>query len=346
MTCSNTLFPSSGENIREKELDMGQRLPVQRPRHSFRSFLDSQTLRPSNDTECMSTKLPPPSFTYGHPRPFRRDFLPPLNLPPLDFQKADPSHPAFKPELQNSCHNESQANLLPSPMHPLPLRPDRTTSMRSHPPTSQPQATATSASSIYSRSVSTESLFSRHPSPLSSTSDSSFMNFANNPPVLAKSLKRPPTPHQSDREPHSNNKPNRPDSKPMMPPAPFWSYARGLQQQENAKLDSGLSRPLSTHAVQTIRDPRTTSPLNFHVPFVYYDAAAEEHSSPSAEKPNQGSYERLRKGTRSPAWAGKRDLDRRLAAAIEDIKGEKQDVSREKSKRGKVARKCKPSTAF
>ena len=106
---------------------------------------------------------------------------------------------------------------------------------------------------------------------------------------------------------------------------------------------------VQTHALVSpskSRDPFRESVLVHNVPFDVLDSDMDDDAQ-TVEEHKAGFYERLRKGTRSPLWSGKRDLERKIAAAVsEDSKVRGEDLGRTKSKAGKVAKKRKPSTAF
>ena len=356
VTCSTQLFLPIDNNQCEKPHFGPRQLPMHQSFPSAaRSFSDSQTLRPSHDTQYDNFKYPGLTYQRGPFRPF---------IPPLDFEKASPNHPAFNPKLQNPF-DASQTNLLPSPLAPLPLRPDRTTSMRSHPPLSRSQTTDTISSSVYSRSISTESLLSGQPSPLNLTGDNPFNRVPS--PLAAKSVSKTPTVRQVNDD--TTPDPTRPISKPAMPPVAFWLYAHTQQQDHFPTHESNTpsinpfnthilhsSTPTSPHHLRKASLSRTntlhahaycdtnTSSRNFShplpirtpspspspiaisisnpIPIPPTPAIGEEEEGSASSKAlrlkHQGSYERLRKG----AWAGKQDLDRRLGAlAVLDGRG-------------------------
>ena len=348
LTCSSKLFPQPCP-CKQATKNMVERLPSHLRDTSFRSFSDSQTLRPSYDIDYLYPKIRAPILPRQQ-RQSRFNLLPKLppfdQLTPLDLDH--PSlHPTFKQEVLDPFANTSQANLLPSPLVlspvPLPLRPNRTTSMGSHPPLVRSQTTRTAASSIYSRSISTDELFSRHASPLSSMGDASHSGIAGDTTRLqAKPLTRPPTPHNQPKE-QAARTPSRPESTPTMPPASFWTYAR---------------------TVQEVQDPHHTA-RSTNNPFVCVDTSKPLPSYPSCHTKNVKSkthaievareeagespcYEKYRKGSGSPLWSGKSDFDRRLAAAMSETKisTSKSVHHREKTNAGKVSKSRWPSTAF
>ena len=254
VTCSTQLFLPSTQQRFEKPCFGTQRLPLHRSYPSAaRSLSESQTLRPSHDTEEGSFKFAAPGgLTYSQ-GPYG-----PL-LPPINLQKASSGHRAFKPELQIP-YDVSQTNLLPSPLAPLPPRPDRTTSMRSHPPLIRSKTADTISSSIYSRSVSTESLFSPQLSPLNLSNDDPFGRILSPATATANILNKPSTIRQvrDDTISSDDEAPVRPASKPAMPPAAFWLYARTKQQDKQSpfhKSTNSAPNPIYTSSLRTSRSP-------------------------------------------------------------------------------------------
>lgn len=349
LTYSSSLYPESYHRDPKLEKVDEQILPQHFRDASFRSFSDSQTLRPSYDVEYLYQKMRAPILPCQQQQS-RFHLLP--KLPPFDqLTPLDLDHPSIcppmRPNLQNLVDNTSQSNLLPPPlalssMAPLPLRPNRTTSMGSHPPLSRSQTTRTVASSIYSRSVSTDELFSRHPSPLSSTSDAPHVALVSDSLRLeTKSPIRPPTPHSQHRQLAIEHKPIRPESTPAMPPPSFWMYAHKVQEEHDPSQCEVM--------VPTKRHPFAHSEQRISISF---SKNTESHNTQlevgaSANEDESPFYEKYRKGPRSPLWSGKSDFDRRLAAAIsESNTSTNRSVHREKTNQGKVSKSRWPSTAF
>ena len=344
VTCSSQICPRPANPEMHHISDAVSRFPAH---HAWTaSTSDSQTLRPSHDVDCLPSKCPPSSH-YKPQLELRRECLEPLDLSlTLDSHKAQHARGlsnGLNFQFNPHQHDLSQTCLLPSPLQPppngLPQEPSRATSLRSHPPLSRSQTVDTLGSSIYSRSISTESLFRREPSPLSAHNKNNpfTTRSPSSPPLDKGSPNRPPTPHSLERKassaPHpTHSKPPRPDSIPAMPPSKFWLDVCQASSQ--------------THQAPPLPSPlQIRKPSISQTPHAFCDVDTEKHPNGTTHT-HQRSYDRLRKGTKSPTCAGKQDLDRRLAAAMDVAAGDLGLMMGEKSKGRKVSKKRQPSGAF
>ena len=159
-------------------------------------------------------------------------------LPPLKFQvPAETGHPALQGRLDQQTPTRSQTNLLPASISYLPLPKITETTARSS--LDRNKMTKTSSSSIYSRST-TASTLSREPSTLSSfpSTLSSFSSNSRSNTIKGSTSSRPSVPAIPERYRHKSHSlrnggsPPRPGSRPAMPPAHFWMYARAAQQKQ------------------------------------------------------------------------------------------------------------------
>lgn len=178
-----------------------------------------------------------------YPSPPKRPSPPPRGriswLPPLKFQvPAETGHPALQRKPDQQTLTQSQTNLLPESINRVPLPQNTTTAARS--PLRPNETNTTSASSVYSRSTSASTL-SRGPSTLSSNPSTSsiFSSETGSSIIRSSTSSRPSVPMIPERYLHKSHSlrnggsPPRPGSRPMMPPADFWTYARRAQQKDN-----------------------------------------------------------------------------------------------------------------
>ena len=160
-------------------------------------------------------------------------------LPPLKFQvPAETGHPALQKRPDQQTPTRSQTNLLPASINHVPLLQIPKTAAR--PSLECNETTATSSSSVYSRSTSAPAV-SRGPSTLSSfpSTLSSFSSNSRSSTIKSAASSRPGVPAIPERYLHKSHSlrnggsPPRPGSRPAMPPADFWMYARAAQQKQN-----------------------------------------------------------------------------------------------------------------
>ena len=160
-------------------------------------------------------------------------------LPPLRFQvPAETGHPAFQRRPVQQTPTKSQTNLLPASINHLPSPQITETAVQSS--LERSETTATSSSSVYSRSISPSTL-SCAPSTLSSfpSTLSSFSSKSRSSTIKSSTSSRPSVPLIPEKYLHKSHSlrnggsPPRPGSRPAMPPADFWMYARAAQQKQN-----------------------------------------------------------------------------------------------------------------
>ena len=176
-----------------------------------------------------------------YPSPPKRPKPPPRGriswLPPLKFQvPAETGHPALQ---RKETLTRSQTNLLPASINRLPLPQSTTAAARS--PLQPNETNTTSSSSVYSRSTSATTL-SRGPSTLSSVPSTSsfFSSETGSSTIKSSTSSRPSVPTIPERYLHKSHSlrnggsPPRPGSRPIMPPADFWTHTRRAQQKQNS----------------------------------------------------------------------------------------------------------------
>ena len=205
-----------------------------------------------NSTELSFTLSSNPSEKYFdvpicdpalYPSPPKRPKPPPRGriswLPPLKFQvPAETGHPALQRKPDQQTLTRSQTNLLPASISRLPLSQNTTAAARS--PLHPNETNTTSSSSVYSRSTCASTL-SRGPSTLSSVPSTSsfFSSDTGSSTIKSSTSSRPNVPTIPERYLHKSHSlrnggsPPRPGSRPIMPPADFWTHARTAQQKEN-----------------------------------------------------------------------------------------------------------------
>lgn len=224
-------------------------LGVHVPNHNEEEELNLST--ELNSTELSFTVSDNPSEKYLdapicdpalYVRPPKRPKPPPRGriswLPPLKFQvPAEIGHPALQRRLDQQTPTRSQTNLLPASVNHPPLAQITTTGAR--PSLERSETTATSSSSVYSRSTSASTL-SRGPSTLSSfPSTLSSSSSKSRSSTKSSASSRPSVPAIPERYRHKSHSlrnggsPPRPGSRPAMPPANFWMYVRAAQQKQN-----------------------------------------------------------------------------------------------------------------
>ncbi|MCJ1459035.1 hypothetical protein MMC28_009412 [Mycoblastus sanguinarius] len=205
------------------------------------------------------------------PLPSRKSWLPPLR-----FQLApETDHPAVYLAPEQQPVTRSQTNLLPESINYLPLTHNAMEGTFNRPFVNRSRTTATTSSSVYSRSTSTSTL-SRNPSTLSSfSSNSPGSSVWNSPPRTMASAGRPdvpPIPAKYRHPSHSlrnGGRPLRPGSRPPMPPADFWMYARAEQQKY----------PMSWQGGSTIRADLGNTPETYCLARTWDNSQLEERSS-------------------------------------------------------------------
>ena len=205
-----------------------------------------------NSTELSFTLSSNPSEKYFdvpichpplYPSPPKRPKPPPQGriswLPPLKFQvPAETGHPALQGKPDQQTLTRSQTNLLPASFNRLPLPQNTTAAARS--PLQPNETNMTSPSSVYSRSTSASTL-SRGPSTLSSVPSTSslFSSETGSSNIKSSTSSRPSVPIIPERYLHKSHSlrnggsPPRPGSRPIMPPADFWTHAKTAQEKEN-----------------------------------------------------------------------------------------------------------------
>ena len=162
-------------------------------------------------------------------------------LPPLKFQvPAETGHPALQHGSGQQTPTRSQTNLLPASISQT-LSPQNAAVVTGA-SLERSETTATSSSSIYSHSTSASTLshgpgtLSSFPSTLSSFSSESRTSTMKS---LSSNSTQPSVPAIPERYLHKNHSlrnggsPPRPGSRPAMPPADFWTYARAAQKKPN-----------------------------------------------------------------------------------------------------------------
>ena len=251
-----------------------------------------------------------------YPSPPRRPKPPPRGriswLPPLKFQvPAETGHPALQ-GIHDQQSTRSQTNLLPAPINHLPLPEITETGARCS--LERDETTATSSSSVYSRSASATTL-SREPSTLSSfpSTLSSFSSISPSNTMKSSTSSRPIVPAIPERYRHKSHSlrnggsPPRPGSRPAMPPADFWMYARAAQQKQTdleERYQTGLPEvPLALRARAHSEGAAKRDPSLCRYPLL---PASPEKAvlRPNMNKGNtmrvvqKASYESLRKGAR------------------------------------------------
>ncbi|KAL9127782.1 MAG: hypothetical protein Q9217_003412 [Psora testacea] len=292
----------------------------------------SEKISNRHSYDYMSPYTPP-----SPPGPVHTPCCPPCTswLPPLKFQDSpEEDHPALKAEPKTPAQSSITVDLLPSPTNGFPLIVDRSICQQS---LTRNQTAGTTSSSLYSRATSASSTFSRNPSTLSSFSDSSLGSASKCSPLSTMSSTGKPDvpkiPHrfrQSNHMLRGGGRPIRPGSTPTMPPSAFWLYARNAQQKRNALMDAETQetpRNLQSRIPSRSSRKREASVCRYPIMQASLEQAAsppgpstDRHHTVRVAKRGSGSYEKLRKGQRPrpPNWAGKADLDRRLATAARE----------------------------
>lgn len=236
-------------------------------------------------------------------------------LPPLKFQTiSETAHPALQSRPTEPVPTCSQTNLLPAP----PSNHSQAASTMSRPSVGRSQTTATAASSVYSRSTSATTI-SRNSSTLSSFSgDRREITFKSPPPETTPHMTRPDVPAIPDRYRHKSHslrhsgRPLRPGSRPAMPPADFWMYARAArekcnepeQQEQPLAIYSESNRPMRPRAQSETLPKRVIRMSRYPV---LPSSPEKAILRPNLSKGNMNSvgrkrsYESLRKGAKLPA---------------------------------------------
>ena len=281
-----------------------------------------------NSTELSFTVSNNPSEKYLdvpicdpalYPSPPKRPKPPPRGriswLPPLKFQvPAETGHPALQRKPDQPTPTRSQTNLLPASISHVPLPQNTIAAARSS--LEHSDMAATSASSVYSR-VTSASTLSRGASTLSSfpSTLSSISSESGSGAIKSSTSSRPSVPAIPERHFHKSHSlrnggsPPRPGSRPAMPPADFWTYARAAQQnrndcQEHGEIDGPeMPRNMRTRAYSEDAAKKNPSLCRFPVLPTPPEKAV---LGPNTNKGNtmrvgrKTSYEGLRKGARVP----------------------------------------------
>lgn len=281
-----------------------------------------------NSTELSFTVSNNPSEKYLdvpicdpalYPSPPKRPKPPPRGriswLPPLKFQvPAETGHPALQRKPDQPTPTRSQTNLLPVSINHVPLPQNTIAATRSS--LDRSDMTATSSSSVYSRLTSASTL-SRAPSTLSSfpSTLSSISSESGSSTIKSSNSSRPSVPAIPERHLHKSHSlrnggsPPRPGSRPAMPPADFWTYARAAQQKRNdcqahGEMD-GPDMPCNARARAYSEDAAPRDPRLCRFP-VLPTPPEKAVLRPNTNKGNtmrvgkKTSYEGLRKGARVP----------------------------------------------
>ena len=271
-------------------------------------------------------------------------------LPKLSFEIPIPSkHPARqiaaeRPSLLRS--QSDQSALLPSNPS-LSHRPSQSTTNRrsdpSYPTHRRNQTIATTISSDYSQST-CDSTFS-HERPGNDSVSSNSSHGSPDKPDDSQDINRPHRDSKPDvpkipeqyRQPpmHSlrnGGKPMRPRSRPPMPPAKFWEYARQEQQRYNDFMQD--CPPPPTPIARPRRHTEAPKPLKPSPPKPSVNDSTEVLDLAGREAAGQlhrkMSYENLRKGESMPVmlhpWVSRTDLseifdDLLLSCAPEEDRG-------------------------
>lgn len=294
-----------------------------------------------NSTELSFTVSNNPSEKYLdvpicdpalYPSPPKRPKPPPRGriswLPPLKFQvPAETGHPALQQKPDQPTPTRSQTNLLPASINHVPL--PQHTIAATRPSLDRSDMTATSSSSVYSRLTSASTL-SRAPSTLSSfpSTLSSISSECGSSTIKSSTSSRPSVPTIPERHLHKSHSlrnggsPPRPGSRPAMPPADFWTYARAAQQKRNdcqahGETD-GPDMPCNARARAYSEDAAPRDPRLCRFP-VLPTPPEKAVLRPNTNKGNtmrvgkKTSYEGLRKGARVPKGVdyGKLEVDGR-----------------------------------
>ena len=249
-----------------------------------------------------------------YPSPPKRPKPPPRGriswLPPLKFQvPAETGHPALQ---RKETLTRSQTNLLPASINRLPLPQSTTAAARS--PLHPNETNTTSSSSVYSRSTSATTL-SRGPSTLSSVPSTSsfFSSETGSSTTKSSTSSRPSVPTIPERYLHKSHSlrnggsPPRPGSRPIMPPADFWTHTRTAQQKQNDVREQigtdSSDVPFKTRARAQSEDAAKRGPSP--CPYPLLPTSPEKAVlRPNLNKGNtmqvgkRTSYEGLRKGAR------------------------------------------------
>ena len=160
-------------------------------------------------------------------------------LPRLKLQvPAETGHPALQRRPDQPTPTKSETNLPPASNNTLSL--PAITETAAHSSLERSETTATLSSSLYSRSTSPLTL-SCEPRALSSFPGTltSYSGISRSSTIKSSASSRPSIPAIPERYRHKSHtlrnggSPPRPGSRPAMPPADFWMYARAAQQKQN-----------------------------------------------------------------------------------------------------------------
>lgn len=205
---------------------------------TFATFEHAPIEKPLSLPSCDPSFYFSPSSPTSLPRA-HRSWLPPLKFqPPLDSE-----HPALQPSAERQILSRTQTPLLPASIDhdTVPYRQrSRTFSDSSF---NRSNATATASSSVYSRSTSMSDI-SRNQSTLTYSSGGAcngpVCSYSLTPKIQSPKPSVPAIPARYRHPSHSlrnGGQPLRPGSRPALPPAGFWMYARNEQQKQYDLLD-------------------------------------------------------------------------------------------------------------
>ena len=225
-----SLIGINARNLAEEELDHSRQF-------SFATASESPSEKNFGLRSCSTPVTPTPQ------RRGRRSWL-----PRLEFQLSPAyEHPPFQNGFDQMALAHSQPNLL---LSLFPRQPAKDFSLpyvsRSHtaesanhislPSLSRSSTMTTISSSIYSHTTNSETDFSRSLNTVSHSYNSNTRSAGSTPEVPV-----PAVPERYLYESHTlrnGGRPVRPGSRPPMPPADFWTYARHEQRKYDALVQS------------------------------------------------------------------------------------------------------------
>ena len=230
-------FASSLLGVHIRNLDVEEELQLSTDLSSTELSL---TVLSNPNEKCFDVPICDPALYTCPPKPPKP---PPRGriswLQALKLQvPAETGHPALQKRPDPQTPIKSQTNLLPASINRLPLPPSTRTAARST--LMRSETAATLSSSIYSRST-CASILSREPSIISPSLSilSSLSSNSRCSTIKSSASSRPSVPAIPERYCHESHSlrnggsPPRPGSRPGMPPADFWIYARAVQQKHN-----------------------------------------------------------------------------------------------------------------
>lgn len=255
-----SLFGIHANRQAEEELQLSNQF-------TFATFEHVPSEKPCSLPSCDPSLYSSPSSPTPLPRA-HRSWLPPLKFqPPLDSE-----HPALQHNAERLTLPRTQTPLLPTSIdqNALPYRQRSRTF--SDPWFDRSNVTGTASSSVYSRSTSVSDI-SRDSSKISYFSngscDGSVRSHSLTPKIQSSKPKVPAIPARYRHPSHSlrnGGQPLRPGSRPALPPAGFWMYARNEQQKHNDASDGQQqcvlpdARPMRPRAYSSISPTEAKRP--------------------------------------------------------------------------------------